>query len=80
MGRVTDSKLKTKTVASKVNGFLEPQDLYAAIRSLVPKAPPSAKISIWVDVPSGGDYSGAPLMVDNENTIKFTVTWEEEDK
>ncbi len=79
MAQLTNSRFKTKTVSSKVEGYLEGKDLHATIRALIPKAPPGAKISIWVDVPSGGDYAGMPLAIDDtyENSIKFTVTWEE---
>jgi len=77
MGAITNKKSKIKQVASKADGYLEAKDLHAEIRKLVPSAPPGAKINIYVNVPSGGDYSGMPLNIDKDVNIEFTVTWEE---
>lgn len=79
MGKVTKSKLKVKTVSSREEGFLDTSDLHKAIRALVPKAPPGAKISIWVDVPEDGNYGGKPLPIDDTNTVQFMVVWDEEE-
>lgn len=77
MGAITNTKSKVKQISSKVGGYLEAKDLHPLIRKLVPSAPPDAKIDIYIQVPSGGDYSGMPLDIDKELNIDFTVSWEE---
>lgn len=77
MGAITNTKSKVKKVTSKVEGYLEAKDLHPLIRKLVPSAPPDAKIAIYVQVPSSGDYSGMPLDINEELNLEFTVSWED---
>ena len=74
MGAITNTKSKVKKITSRAEGYLEVKDLYPAIRKLVPSAPPEAKISVFVQVPSG-----MPLDINENLNIQFSVTWDEKE-
>lgn len=80
MARITNTNIQMRKVSSIAKGFLEADDLWPLIKKLVPDAPKDAIINIWIDVPSGGDWSGEKLEISSLNHIKFTVSWEHADK
>lgn len=60
-------------------GALTSETLRDTVLANVPDAPDDAVVEMWVHVPSGGDYSGVRLRLDEgqDTDVQFSVEWEE---
>lgn len=62
---------------NQISGVVEARDLENMIRSAF-KLPPHASLRFSVQVPSGGDYSGATLGIGqgpDDEPLTFVATW-----
>lgn len=72
--------MKIRTSASTTNvidGVIEGRDIADMIRTVF-KLPAGADVTLTVQVPSGGDYSGTKLVVGDgpdEQPIAFRASW-----